>query len=459
MFHCFIVKQEGSMKFFQPFTREILDSLSEGVFIVDKYFRIRFFNRAAEEITGWSREEVEGRLCNQIFYSHNCQDFCPLRAVLEKKQPVRSRMCSIQHKNGYELKIRANANVFWEDSPEPQGGIVSFQNLSELEAIHHHLMQQSDYHGIIGVSKAMREIFGLIEDISDSDATVLIQGESGTGKEMIANAIQATSLRRNKPFIKVNCSVFSPQLLASELFGHVKGAFTGAIKDRPGRFEMADGGTLFLDEVGEMSLEMQLQLLRVLQEGTFERVGESITRRVDVRVIAATNQNLEEALREGRFRQDLYYRLNVIPIHVPPLRERREDIPPLIAHFLKKFAFLYKKEITEIDDSAMEALLKYHWPGNVRELENALEYAFARTRSGEVIRVCKLPPHVREEVECFLNNQQESSSQEPADEMARILQLLNQYQWNRSKVARKLGIGRTTLWRKMRRYGLLRNEQ
>jgi len=270
---------------------------------------------------------------------------------------------------------------------------------------------------------------------------------SGTGKEMIANAIQATSQRNAKPFIKVNCSVFSPQLLASELFGHVKGAFTGAIKERPGRFEVADGGTLFLDEVCEMPLQTQLQLLRVLQEGTFERVGESITRKVDVRVIAATNKNIKEAIDMGNFREDLFYRLNVIPIEIPPIGERKEDIPHLVKHFIKKYALIYNKNIQDIEDDALELLINYPWPGNVRELENALEYSFARTKDRNTIVFCKLPPNVRENASPFLKKNKLCHSN---DETTEIIQLLEKFQWNKTKVAKELGIGRSTLWRRLK---------
>jgi len=297
----------------------------------------------------------------------------------------------------------------------------------------------------------MQQIFQLIEEISDSGASVLIQGDSGTGKEMIANAIQATSLRKDKPFIKVNCSVFSPQLLASELFGHVKGAFTGAIKERPGRFEVADGGTLFLDEVCEMPLQTQLQLLRVLQEGTFERVGESITRTVDVRVIAATNKNINETISQGNFREDLYYRLNVIPIEIPPIDERKEDIPHLVKHFIIKYALIYNKNIQDVEDDALEHLINYPWPGNVRELENALEYAFARTKDKNIIEFCKLPPNIREKASPIVRQNKSCHSK---DEATSIIQLLEKHQWNKTKVAKELGIGRSTLWRRLKDFNL-----
>jgi len=293
----------------------------------------------------------------------------------------------------------------------------------------------------------------LIKEIADSDAPVFIQGESGTGKEMIANAVQQTSLRKDKVFIKLNCSVFPSHLLASELFGHVKGAFTDAVKDRPGRFEIADGGTIFLDEVAEMPLQMQLQLLRVLQEGTFERVGESITRKVNVRVIAATNINIDNALKSGKFREDLYYRLNVIPIEVPPLKDRLVDLVPLVKYFLTKFNLLYKKEITDIDDEALDLITNFEWRGNVRELENVIEYSFVRTNNSNIIVASKLPPLIKGSVKKKKLFNKYISEDDPF-EKHQLLDVLEKHHWNKTKTASELKIGRTTLWRKMNLYGI-----
>lgn len=432
---------------------EILDSLSEGLFTVDKNFRIQFFNRAAEEITGFKREEVLGHLCKLIFKSSRCFIDCPIAKVLETGKNISNQESNIRTKSGENIPIKMNVAILKNKNKEPIGGVVSFWDISDLAVLRDKHTSRHHFHGIIGHSKAMQEIFQLIDDISDSDASVLIQGESGTGKEMIANAIQATSQRRDKPYVKVNCSVFTPQLLASELFGHVKGAFTDAIKDRVGRFELADGGTIFLDEVGEMSLQMQLQLLRVLQEGTFERVGESVTRTVDVRVIAATNKNLQNSIEKGEFREDLYYRLNVIPIFIPPLRDRAEDIPYLVKHFIKKFSLIYGKNINDIEDDALEALTQYSWPGNIRELENALEFAFVRTRNSSIITLEKLPLNIRNSV---LDRQGYENCQKSPD-CSQILLLLEKYRWNRTKVAEELGISRSTLWRKMKSLSLIKS--
>ena len=432
-------------------TNVILDSIGEGLFTVDKNFKINYFNRAAEKITGMKREDVIGKFCKYVFKSALCFKNCPIAQVLESGKNLYDVESEIKDENGVPIPIKLNAAVLQNSEGEPEGGVISFRDLSDLEIMKKKLTERSDFYGIVGHSKAMQEIFQLIEEISESDATVLLQGDSGTGKEVIANAIQETSLRKNKPFIKINCSVFSDQLLASELFGHVKGAFTGAIKDRPGRFEVANTGTLFLDEVAEMPLPMQLKLLRVLQEGTFERVGESVTRRVDVRVIAATNKDLKKALKEGTFREDLYYRLNVIPIEVPPLRSRPEDIPHLVKHFISKFSLIYKKDIQDIDDEALDLILRYDWPGNIRELENTIEYAFARTRDKNYIESCKLPPTIRQNVSCYDTQLTQFAQQ---DKDADLVQLLEQHRWNKTRVAKELGIGRSTLWRKLKKLGV-----
>jgi PAS domain S-box-containing protein len=440
------------MDFAQQITTDILDSLSEGIFTVDKDFRINFINKAAEDMLGYQRDEVLGQFCKNVFRSQTCSTSCPIATVLEKGRPLSKQFSKLRHQNGQSLNIRLNAAVLKNSNGKAAGGVISFSDVSELEVLKHDLSGGNIYHGVVGHSKVMREIFSLIDEITDSDAAVMIQGPSGTGKEMIANAIQASSKRADAPFIKINCSVFSPQLLASELFGHVKGAFTGANRDRPGRFEIADKGTVFLDEVAEMPLQMQLQLLRVIQEGTFERVGESQTRKSDVRIIAATNIDLEIALREGRFREDLYYRLNVIPITIPALRERPDDIPHLVEHFIGKYRALYQRQITGIEDEALDLLLTYEWPGNIRELENAIQYAFARTLESDSLAACKFPPAVRRNYDCHENGNHNGNI---GSERARILELLEAYHWNRSQVAKALGIGRTTLWRKLQKYELI----
>jgi transcriptional regulator with PAS, ATPase and Fis domain len=391
-----------------------------------------------------------GKFCKNILSSDRCLKDCPIARVLENGENLQDVENTLISRNGKEIPTKMNAAVFRNAKSTPIGGVVSFRDMSYLENVQSALLKQSQFHGIIGQSKVMREIYTLIREIADTNSSILLTGESGTGKEMIVNAIQAESSRVDKPYIKVNCSVFPPQLLSSELFGHVRGAFTDARTNRIGRFEMADSGTIFLDEIAEIPLQMQLQLLRVLQEGTFERVGESVTRKVDVRVIAATNINIEDAITEGTFREDLYYRLNVIPMEVPPLRSRRDDIPYLVRHFINKYSMTSSKKITDIDDEAMESLMGYSWPGNIRELENAIEYAFARS-TASIIHLSKLPPTIKRQKNGLEPVISPITGKTQKNELVRLLE---EYHWNKSVVAKKLGIGRTTLWRKMKAMGL-----
>ena len=435
------------------FTEVILDSLGEGLFTVDKEFRINSFNRAAEKILGIKKDEAIGDYCKNVIKSRRCFEDCPLGRVLETGKNLYDFESELVHRSGRRVPVKINAAVLKDYDDSPLGGVISFRDMSYLEAIKGDLLTRSNFYGIIGQDKSMQEIYTLIEEVADSDSNVLVQGESGTGKEMIADAIQKTSRRRDKPFIKINCSVFPPHILASELFGHVKGAYTDAIKDRVGRFEMADGGTIFLDEVAEMPLQMQVQLLRVLQEGTFERVGESVTRKVNVRVIAATNKNIDECLKDGSFREDLYYRLNVIPVYMPPLRERKSDIPHLVQYFINRLSLTHSKKVAEADDEAMDILIGYDWPGNVRELANAIEYAFARTKDN-IIHASKLPPTVRLG-SCVKNSLNQSINRtDHSEEYITIRTTLERNRWNRSLAAKELGMGRTTLWRKMKALGL-----
>ena len=425
---------------------DILDSIGEGLLTVDKNFKVNFFNRAAEQITGYDRNEVLGQFCKYVFKCEMCDTKCPIGIILETGNSIYDFRSSIEIKDGSRKPIKLNAAILKNGNKEPVGGVISFRDLSELEAIRKDFSSISYFYGIIGHSKAMQEIFKLIQEISDSDTAVLIQGESGTGKEMIANAIQATSRRKSAAFVKVNCSVFPENLLASELFGHIRGAFTDAVKDRPGRFEIANEGTIFLDEIGEMPLQTQVQLLRVLQEGTFERVGESITRKTDVRIIAATNLNVNEAIKKRKLREDLFYRLNVIPIIIPPLRERVEDVPYLVNQFISDYSRLYKKEIKDISDEALQLLLNYSWPGNVRELENVIEYAVVRSNTNTV-EINNLPLNISKVTGIKKKRLQEFKKENPSE----LIQPLEKHKWNKTRVAEELGIGRTTLWRMLKK--------
>jgi transcriptional regulator with PAS, ATPase and Fis domain len=332
--------------------------------------------------------------------------------------------------------------------------IAQLKNLEkENEYLKTRLASRFNVKNIIGTSEKMNELFKLIHDVAPTSTTVLIQGENGTGKELIANAIHYNSPVVNKPFIKLNCAVLAETLLESELFGHVKGSFTGAIKDKVGRFEMANGGTLFLDEIGEISQNMQVKLLRVLQEGEFERVGGSETLKVDVRIIAATNQNLEEKIHNGTFRQDLYYRLNVIPVFVPPLRERKDDIELLVSHFLEKFDEVYKKNIKKIEPDVVRALEDYEWPGNIRELENYMERAIVLNKSN-VLTMADFPDAIARKQTAMVEYNEEDGLMTAVElyERELILSELRKNRGNKAKTAQKFKINRSTFMSKLKKY-------
>lgn len=427
--------------------QEILDSIAEGLFTIDKEFRINFINSAAEKITGFNKDEAVGQFCRKIFRCEVNEIECPIAKVLESNKNIFELKSKIKGKNNTEIPIKLNAAVLKNKNGEPVGGVISFRDIRYDLDIESYLSKHTNFYGIVGHSKIMTDIFYLIQEIADTDVNILITGETGTGKEMIADAIQKTSRRKDKKFLKVNCGVLPANLLASELFGHVKGAFTDAVKERIGRFELCDGGTIFLDEITEMTLQMQTQLLRVIQNGTFEKVGDSESRKVDVRVIAATNANLSETIKEGKFREDLFYRLNVVPIELPPLRKRKEDIPFLGMHFIKKFNLIYKKNIVEIESEALNLLTNYNWPGNIRELENAIEYAFIRTKDKDSLSVCSLPLTIRENINCPTDLNKGIVIQKNA---VQLVKLLEENNWNKSKVAKLLGVNRTTIWRQLK---------
>ncbi len=430
------------------YQNNILDSLAEGLFSVDKNFKIQYYNRAAEVITGFKKEEVIGQYCKKIFRSDICESLCPIAKVLIDGSDVFDLECKYFCAGSNTIPVKVNATVLRNNNNEPIGGVISFRDLRSFPELDK-CWAAKNFHGMIGHSKSMMEIYELISEISDSSASVLIQGETGTGKELIADTIQRLSRRKGQKYVKVNCSVLPEQLMASELFGHIKGAFTDAVNDRIGRFELADRGTIFLDEITEMSPRMQTQILRVIQEGTFERLGESITRKTDVRIIAATNLNMQEAIASGRFREDLYFRLNVIPVKVPPLRKRREDIPYFVSHFLKKFNHLYSKNITDIDPDALDLLMDYDWPGNVREFENAIEYAFIRTKLRNSIGKCSLPSDIKNKIETECRKIKPLFLKEITPH--ELVELLETNKWNQTLVAKKLNINRTTLWRYLKK--------
>jgi PAS domain S-box-containing protein len=422
------------------------------VFTIDKNWQITSFNRAAEVITGYTAQEAIGLYCRDIFKSVTCLETCPLRRTLATGEPVYDAEVEITAKEGRQIPITVNTALLYEVDGTVIGGVETFRDLSNVKALTEELEGRYSFHNIIGKAKPMQALYDLLEDVAETDATVLIQGASGTGKELVARAIHYNGPRREQPFIPVNCAALPESLLESELFGYERGAFTGAVRDKPGRFERAEGGTLFLDEIGEMSPAIQAKLLRVLDSGEMERVGGTQVLHTDVRVITATNRDLLEAVEQGTFREDLYYRLNVISIRLPTLYERKEDIPLLTDHFIRIFNAKTGRSIRGLSRGAMRYLLDYNWPGNVRELENAIEYGFVRCE-GEHI----LPGDLPEALHPSIDQEHLLEEKDPfgASERALIRTTLEKVGGNRGSAAKILGISRPTLWRKMKKYGLL----
>ena len=358
------------------FFNVILNSIADGVFTTDNDSKITFINKAGEEITGFSNKEALGCYCFDIFRADICQSRCALKETLKTKKEIINLPATILKKGGQKVPISISTAVLKNERGQIIGGVETFRDLSAIEELKKELSQKYTLGDIISKNHLIHDIFNVLPNIAESDSTVLIQGASGTGKELFAKAIHHLSRRKEKPFVKVNCGALPDTLLESELFGYVKGAFTDAKKDKPGRFALANEGTIFLDEVGDMSPSLQVKLLRVLQEKEYEPLGSNSPRKTDVRIIAATHQDLSKLVNEGKFRGDLFYRLNVVRIELPPLSQRREDIPLLIDAFVQKFKARMGKQIMGISDQALRLLLKYGYPGNVRELENIIEHAF-----------------------------------------------------------------------------------
>jgi PAS domain S-box-containing protein len=426
----------------------ILNHISDGVMTYDSDFRITSFNRAAEEITGYEAKEALGRTCKEIFRCSACDPTCGMFTTLHNMLAEQDCEVRLERKNG-EIRIaRISTAILRNPEGRVTGTVVTFRDISELMSMKKELMGRYHFHSIIGKSHKMQEVFALIEDVGESDATVLVLGESGTGKELIARAIHHQSRRSQFPFVKVNCSALAETLLESELFGHVKGAFTGAYRDKVGRFELATEGSIFLDEIGDTTPNIQLKLLRVLQEREIERVGDSKVINVDVRIIAATNRNLAQLVEDGNFREDLFYRLNVIPISIPPLRDRKEDIPLLLDHFISEFNEQTSKNIAGITKEALSILMDYHWPGNIRQLENAIEHAFVKTH-GKSIEPSSLPIEI-----CMTSKHFQLSQAGTRDERETLVAALQETGWNKAKASRELGIDRVTLWRKMKKFNI-----
>lgn len=451
---------------FKEKSREILDEKNkleaifnsrwEGTFTIDKNWTITSFNKAAERITGYHSAEAVGRKCWEIFGSNICRNGCHMELTMKEQKLATSEELVIFHREGRKVPIRVNSAPLYDGKRNHIGGVETFLDISEIKNLGNHLDKQFKFENIIGNSKPMQKVYDLMDNVIQSDSTVLITGESGTGKEVIAKAIHLNSNREAAPFMAVNCSAFAETLLESELFGHEKGSFTGAIRTKPGRFELAGEGTLFLDEIGDVSLPIQVKLLRVIENRQFERVGGTKPLQLKARIITATNKNIEQAVKEGKFREDLYYRINVINIFVPPLLERLEDMPLLVNNFIQKFQKKFDKDIKSVSPAAFRLLRKYEWPGNIRELENVLEHAFVVCQ-GEVIESEHLPERIWASLENIELTEIPKGKEPPLKnaEKLTIINTLGKFRGHRSKTAQALGIDKTTLWRKMKKYGLI----
>ena len=372
----------------------ILDSIADGVFTVDLDWNITYFNAAASKITEISSRDALGHKCWEVFRSSICDGQCALKYCLKHKENITNKSIFIIRPDGQKIPISISAAPLHNKKGEIIGGVETFRDLTAIHIFRQQVEEKYTFEDIVGKSQALTRIFRILPQVARSNSTVLITGESGTGKELFARAIHNLSERKNRPLITVNCGALPENLLESELFGYKAGAFTDARKDKPGRFVLADGGTIFLDEIGDLPLSLQVKLLRFLQEKTIEPLGGTETIKVDVRVIAATNKDLGQMVEEGSFRQDLYYRLNVVHLRLPSLRERREDLPLLINHFIRRFNVMQDKAIQGVSEDVLAILMRYNFPGNIRELENILEYAFILCPGG-FIQVEHLPEHTQ----------------------------------------------------------------
>ena len=430
-------------------TAVVLDSIADGVFTIDADFRITSFNRAAEQIVGVPREEALGKPCCEVFRADICEGSCALRQTMETGQPVVNRAVYIVKPDGSRTPISISTAAVRDKSGRAIGGAETFRDLSLVEELRKELTGTYTFADMVSKNHKMRSVLAILPQVAVSGSTALITGESGTGKELVARAIHSLSPRKNRRFVPVNCGALPDTLLESELFGHVAGAFTDARRDRQGRFAQAEGGTIFLDEIGDTSPAFQARLLRVLQEKEYEPVGASGPVKADVRVVCATNQDLDELVRAGTFRQDLYYRVNVVRVPLPPLRERTDDISLLVDHFIAHFNHLRDMDVVGVSREVMACFVRHDWPGNVRELENALEHAFILCPGG-MIELVHLP-------DAF---QAGEAGAPPAGttlaeiERRAIYEALERNGWKKLATARELGINKTTLWRKLRASGL-----
>ena len=430
----------------------ILDSIADGVFTIDLEKNVTLFNRAAEQMTGISAEQAVGQKCFDVFRCSMCQGQCAMEQTLKTGAPIIDRHGTIINSRGQTVPISVSTAVLQDDHGRTVGGVETFRDESAIEEMRREIENRYSFENIISKNHEIQQMLAVLPDIAQSGSTVLIQGPSGSGKELFARALHNLSPRSDGPFVAVNCAALPDTLLESELFGYVRGAFTDARQDRAGRFARARGGTLFLDEIGDVSVALQVKLLRVLQEGEYEPLGASAPVQADARIIAATNKDLNALMAQGRFRDDLYYRLNVIRFDIPPLSRRREDIPLLVNHFVQRFNLKRNRKITGLHTDAMQLLLAYDFPGNIRELEHAIERGFVLCR-GSLIKPEHLPPEIAARTPAAPVVATAGNELGQAEAQV-IRQALARNQGNRSRTARELGMHPTTLWRKMQKLGI-----
>lgn len=440
----------------------IVDAMAPGVFTVNGKGEFVAWSEGAERITGYSSKDVIGRHCD-ILEGENCKGFATLADLLGSDTPppgMCDQECKLLSKDGRELFIHGSVRILRDEKGQVAGAVGTFSDITSMVQANEKIATlevlargQQSFEHLIGDSLPMREVFRRLKLAADSDVTVLVTGESGTGKELAAAAIHAQSARHDRPFLALNCSAIPDSLLESELFGHVEGSFTGATSDKVGIFEAASGGTLFLDEIGDVSPAIQVKLLRVLQEHEIRRVGESKNRKVDVRLVTATNKDLRKLVADGMIREDFFYRIHVFEIRLPPLRERREDIPLLVDHFIHELCQSKGRSVDGIARDALKLMMDYHWPGNVRQLRNAIEHACV-TVAGDRISYLDLPPELRDPHGTSLADISNDLSADERAERDRILEALRQTGGNRTKAADLLGTSRVTLWKKIGRYAI-----
>ena len=435
-------------------TEIILESISDGVFTVDHKWRIMSFNHAAEEITGVSRDEAIGRHCWEVFRSNMCESDCALKRTMKEGKSLVSSKTYIINSEKKRIPITVSTCLLKDEKGKILGGVETFRDHSLVEELRKELDSRFKIGDIISSSASMQRIFNILPKVAESDSTVLIEGETGTGKELLARAIHNSSLRKEKPFIAINCGALPDTLLESELFGYKAGAFTNAVKDKPGYFAIAEGGTILLDEIGDTSSAFQTRLLRVIEAQEFQPLGSVEKVKTNVRIITATNKNLAEQVALGKFRKDLFYRINVICLTLPPLRDRIEDISLLINHFINKMNLKRGKSVSGIEPKALAILMGHDYPGNIRELENIIEHAFVLCTNGK-LKVEHLPGNLMHSGFIAENEQNSLNITVKSAEAAAIIKALEHNSYNRNAAARELGMHKSTLFRKIKKLGIL----